>query len=139
MYPVDLLKVRSFCLSLPSRMTYCEQRADCREDQDPNHQPVARRHVQRHIQRHGYDFARRGLRNTVERIIERGNGRRSVDPASRCGDTALTVLQDPRTPSILRPTKPPNTPSAETRVGRKNTTLLQQVCRINDLIMCVCR
>jgi hypothetical protein len=45
----------------------------------------------------------------------------------------LTLLQDPRMLSILRLTKPQNTPSAETRGAAKSTILLQQVRKINDL------
>jgi hypothetical protein len=75
----------------------------------------------------------------VEGIIERCDGRRWVHQAEVCGGVALTVLQDPRMPSILRPTRPPNTRWAETRAAARNTILLQQVRGVNDLITWICR
>jgi hypothetical protein len=51
------------------------------------------------------------------------------------GAMALTVLQVPRMLSILRLTKLQNTPWAATRAEAKSTILLQQVRKINDLII----
>jgi hypothetical protein len=136
MYPVDLLKVRNFSRL---RMTICGRSADLREDQNPDHQPLAGRHVQRHIERHGHNLARGGLHDIMERIVQCRHGSRLVHSALACGDTALTVMQDPRTPSTLRPTKPRNMLLAEMRVAPKSTILLQQVRRLNDIITCTCR